>query len=129
MVEKEMIHKKIFEKMKRKALKSACRYKISAAGFNKKGECVIITHNKHKFPSKEPRYGRISGYGIHAEEEIFPHVLKKNIKTIIIMRVNRHGNLLPIDPCDSCKKTSEKLGVNIISIFPGEKSETFNEDD
>ena len=110
------------QKMTKKALKSACRYKISAAGFNKKGECVIVTHNKHKVPGREPLQGRLPGYGIHAEEEIFVCAQRKNIKTIIIMRVNKHGDMLPIDPCDSCQKTAEKLGINIISLMPGEEN-------
>ena len=123
-----MVHEDIIQKMIKKALKSSCRYKIAAAGLNKKGECVMVTHNKHNFPSKEPRFGRITGYGIHAEEEIFPCVLKKNIKTIVILRVNRHGKFLPIDPCDSCKKTAEKLGVNIVSLMSGEEDGTRRED-
>ena len=95
--------------MKSKANQSISKFKISAFGINHKGEIVIKTTN-HPFLNKY-------GGGCHAEEKIFPHVAEKNIKTLILCRVGKKENLLPIDPCSSCKKTAKKLGIKIISIY------------
>ena len=35
------------------------------------------------------------------------------IHKIVIIRVDRAGNLLPIEPCSACKKLAERLGITI----------------
>lgn len=98
----------MIERMRKKAGKTICRSKVSALGFNHSGKLVIQTNNS-------PRFCRYGG-GIHAEEKIFLKAKRKRIKTILICRVSKTGNLLPIDPCPKCTKLAEKLGIKIISV-------------
>ena len=89
----------------KKALQSACHYKISAIGLNKDGDVIAKSMNKHRFSQK--------GGGIHAEMQLMK---KPGIKTIYICRVNNNGKLLPIDPCDMCKEKANELNIKILSI-------------
>jgi hypothetical protein len=57
-----------------KASQSNCRYKISAIGFNHKGEMICSSFNKKRFYRK--------GGGIHAEMELMSDY-GKYLKTII----------------------------------------------
>ena len=102
------ITKQIIQMMKRKAEKTPCRTKISALGFNFRGELIARSNNS-------PRFSRAGG-GIHAEEKLFKLAKRRGIRTILICRISRTGNLLPIDPCDNCRSTAEKLGIKIISV-------------
>jgi tRNA(Arg) A34 adenosine deaminase TadA len=96
----------IFRAIK-KASYSACRHKVSAIGFNGKGEMIYSSFNKRRFNRK--------GGNFHAEMNVM-RVAGKALKTIIICRVNNHGNLLPIDPCKVCAEKAKELGVKIITI-------------
>lgn len=92
---------------KKRALKSSCGYKIAALGFNKKLELVCSYTNK-------PRFYREGG-GLHAEMNLMrkhPH----SIKTILICRVGKNGNFLPIHPCKICKKKANDLNIKIITV-------------
>lgn len=102
------IKKQIIDILKKKAKDTPCKFKVSAIGFNTKGEIVIKTSNR-------PRFSRFGG-GIHAETKIFKLAKRKNIKTILICRVGKTGNILPIDPCNRCKTIADKLGIKIISV-------------
>lgn len=98
---------KKIEKGLKKAKKSICRFKISAIGMNKKGEVIYISSNKPRFVRK---YG-----GIHAEEE----VIKKagpSLYKIYIIRVNKNGDKLPIEPCKKCRNLAKKYNIKIKSI-------------
>ena len=92
-----------------KALQSPCEQKISALGFNKRGELVSTASNTLRFPRK--------GGGIHAEVAIMRDAKKKGITTILICRVNPSRGLLPIEPCEHCAKLAKKLNIRIISIM------------
>jgi len=96
----------IIKRAKRKAKTSACRYSVSALGFNHKGELIRTATNR-------PRFTRYGG-GVHAEMEIMRTT--KNVKTIIICRVGASGELRPIDPCKRCRAKAEELGVQIVTI-------------
>ena len=93
---------------KNKARQSLCRNRVSALGFNKNGDCVIKTFNKHRFERK--------GGGIHAEMQIMQQARKKGIVHIIICRVGRNGDLLPIEPCKKCQQIADKLEITISSV-------------
>jgi cytidine deaminase len=103
-----MKYKNFIKKAKREALKSNCRYKISALGFNNKGELIYSSFNKLRFM----RFGG----GSHAEMNV---MLKagSGLKTIMICRVNRCGKMLPIDPCAICRLKANKLSIKIITIY------------
>lgn len=92
----------------KKAQQSPCRYKISAIGLNKKDEIIIKSMCK-------PRFSRKGG-GVHAEMEV---MLKggKAVKKILLFRTNLSGDLLPIEPCETCRTKAMELGVKIIPIF------------
>jgi hypothetical protein len=91
----------------KKASQSSCTYKISAMGFNKKGDYVGSAINKKK------KCGH--GLGLHAEIELIKKY-NKRISTILICRVNNKGKLLPIDSCVTCKKICEKLNIKLITV-------------
>jgi cytidine deaminase len=92
----------------KKACQSQCKFKISALGFNRKGELVSSAFNISRALRK--------GGGFHAEQLVMMEAHKKGIKTILICRVNPNGILLPIEPCMKCRKMAEKLGIKIISV-------------
>jgi|GEM_PF-1906653 len=97
----------IINQLTAKAHKSDCKYKISAIGFDKKGELVGITNNTHRFIGK--------GRGLHAEMRLMKHY-GNNLKTIIICRVGRSGLMRPIEPCETCARIAAKLGIKIHTI-------------
>lgn len=97
---------------KEKAKQSSCSYRISALGFNKNGDCVAKTFNRHRFNRK--------GGSDHAEMQIMRQARKKGIVHILICRVGKSGNLLPIEPCDFCRTKAEELGITISSVPPEE---------
>lgn len=94
--------------MAKKAKESISKFRISAFGFNAKGECVAKASNSPRFVRK--------GGGIHAEMRIMREALRKNIKTIVICRVGRSGNFLQIEPCETCRKKADELGIKILSL-------------
>lgn len=103
-----------------KASHSPCTYKVSAIAFDKKGNILGHTTNKHsKWDVLDYGEGR-AGTAIHAERSLIERY-SNHIKTILICRVGRSGEILPIDPCPACRKAAAKYGIKIISVFPGEK--------
>ncbi len=92
----------------RKAKKSLCSHRVSAIGLNKKGEIIGKTFNS---PWLDKRRGNS-----HAEMALMKRYSKRGLKTIIITRVNKSGELLPIDPCDVCARTARELGIKIKTI-------------
>jgi cytidine deaminase len=92
---------------KNKALQSMCNYKVSAIGFNHKGEILCSSFNISRFVRK--------GGGLHAEMNIMrKHT--KSVKTILIARVNHKGKFLPIHPCNACKNKADELNIKIVTI-------------
>lgn len=106
-----MINKAIVKKLVDKAEQTTTCYRISAIAFNKKGEILGSATNSFKMD------GRIAGKGsgIHAERRLISRY-KNNIHTIIICRIGLGGDILPIDPCEVCKKVASKMGIKIISV-------------
>ena len=98
----------IVERARKKATQSICRTKVSALGFNANGDMVFTATNR-------PRFSREGG-GIHAERVIMAHARKYGITSILIARVNRSGDLLPIDPCDTCQTIANDLGIKIYTV-------------
>ena len=98
----------IIKRSIKKAKQSPSTFRISALGFNKNGDCVISKTNK-------PRFNRFGG-GYHAEREIMKVANKMGIVRILICRVGRGGDLLPIEPCNVCQSIADKLGIKIDTI-------------
>ncbi len=91
---------------KNKALQSSCRYKVAAIGLNRKGDVIVTAVNKPLF--------RAHHGGQHAEMEVIRK--RKGVASIILCRVNKSGELLPIDPCEKCRDACNKLGIKIYSL-------------
>ncbi|HUW47327.1 MAG TPA: hypothetical protein VMW36_01110 [Patescibacteria group bacterium] len=90
-----------------KAEQSSGKFKVSAIGLDKNGNVVARAFNRARFS----RYGG----GVHAEIM----ALRKGgnrIVTMIICRVGKGGDILPIDPCESCKKVLDKKGIKIMTV-------------
>jgi cytidine deaminase len=90
----------------KKAVKSSCHQKVSAIGINWKGDVIMTANNS-------PRFSRLGG-GRHAEMKIMAK--RPTVKTIIICRTNREGDIRPIDPCVACKRKADELGIRILTV-------------
>ena len=101
------ISKQLTNRMIKKASQSICSFQLCAFGFNRNGDCVASASNRPRFPHK--------GGGWHAERQIM-ELKSKGIVKILICRINPAGKMLPIDPCETCQKIADKLGIKIISI-------------
>ena len=102
-----MTEKQILKIAVKKASQSRCRYKVSAVGFNRKGDKLYAATNRARFSRKRG--------GVHAEMEV---MLKSgpSLCTIFICRVNDKGDMLPIHPCGMCREKAAELGVKIVSL-------------
>jgi len=104
-------NKAILELLINKAEQTTTSYRISAIAFNKKGEILGATTNSFKMDGRPAG----KGCGIHAERRLIARY-KNNIKTIIICRIGLGGDIRPIEPCITCKKIADKMGIKIISV-------------
>jgi len=90
-------------RMIRAALRvTSCRYRVAAAGIDYRGRIIGIAVNSPRLPMR----------GYHAEEVLMRR-LPRSLTRIVIVRVGSCGELLPIDPCATCARIAEKLGVTI----------------
>jgi len=97
-------------RLKKKASQSRSKYRISAMGFDKRGEFVAQAFNGL------PQDGVIGpGSGRHAEA-ILMAKYGDLLKTIVISRIGHSGEWRPIEPCQNCQKLASKLGVKLITI-------------
>ncbi len=101
----------ILKRLGKKAAQSKSKYRISAMGFDYRGEFVAQAFNgvpPDGIDGKE-------GSGIHAEAKLMRKygVL---LKTIVISRIGHGGDWRPIEPCEKCRKLAEKLGVKLVTI-------------
>lgn len=95
--------------IRKKAKQSTCRFKVAAFGLNRNGDIV----SKH---TNYPRFYRKGG-GIHAEMAVMREARKKGVVSILLCRVGQgQGELRPIDPCPTCQKKADELGIKIYSI-------------
>lgn len=97
----------VAERLRKKAGQSICTYKVSAIGFNRKGDYIGHSINVSRFMRQ--------GGGKHAEMRLLQRYGNK-ISTIFIARFGKSGNFLPINACQCCQKVADKLGVRIVSV-------------
>lgn len=97
----------IKDKLIKTAIKSPCRFKVSAVAFSKKGNILGWSYCKHNL-------GKSCG-AIHAERELMSR-FGSRIQNIIITRTNKSGDVLPIKPCDVCQKVADKMGISIKTV-------------
>jgi len=79
-----------------------CRYRVVAVGVDYRSRVIGLATN---MPRLERR-------GWHAEERLI-HRSPRSLRTVLIARVGADGELLPIDPCEHCRKLADKYGVRI----------------
>lgn len=104
--------------LKEKAAHSPCTYRVSGVAFDAKGDVLGHATNSHaQWNVLDYGSGR-AGTAKHAERILLARY-RDLIKTIVICRIGRSGNILPIDPCPTCKKAAAKYGVKIVSLMPG----------
>lgn len=104
--------------LKEKATHSPCTYRISGIAFTKKGNILgycTNNHSKWQVLEKTP-IGR-AGTAEHCEKRLIQK-FGRRIHSIVICRIGRSGNILPIDPCKSCQKIANKYGIEIKTIQP-----------
>ena len=109
----------IIDLLQEKATHSPCTYKISAIALDKKGDIlghVTNSHSKNWNVLEKDGIGR-EGTARHAERILFERY-KDLVKTVIICRIGRAGDLRPIDPCKTCQKVAAKYGAKIVSVMP-----------
>lgn len=93
-------------RMIRAALKvTECRYRVAAAGIDHRNRIIGIKVNSPKHVMR----------GDHAEERLMRE-MPRSLKRIVIIRVNSKGEMLPIDPCVTCARIADKLGVTIEKV-------------
>jgi cytidine deaminase len=97
----------ILDRLIKKASTSPCRFRIAAIGLDYRGRVIISRTNS-------PRFVRHGG-GTHAEMSVMISA-PRSLRTIIIVRVNRRGELRPIDPCATCARKAEELGIQIRTL-------------
>ncbi|HEY0088213.1 MAG TPA: hypothetical protein VGB37_05180 [Candidatus Lokiarchaeia archaeon] len=102
------VSKVLIDRLKRKAAKSLCKFRVAALGFNVSNICVATSTNLSLFRHK--------GGGKHAEEVLFEQAKRKGITKILICRIGSGGTLLPIDPCERCSKKAKKLRIVIETV-------------
>ena len=88
----------------KKGKKSICRFSVVAVGINKRGTVISIKTNR-------PRFSKKSG-GIHAEMGVMIEC-PKSLCRILIARINKKGEFLPIDPCSTCLRKAKDLNIKI----------------
>jgi cytidine deaminase len=106
-----MINKTLINRLVNKAEQTTTCYRVSAIAFNKKGELLGTTTNSFKMDGRPAG----KGSGIHAERRLISRY-KNNISTIIICRIGNGGDILPIHPCETCRKVANKMGIKIVSV-------------
>jgi len=100
-----------------KALKKAKKQpkiltqRVIALGFNNKGDYIGMRSNSF---GDIKAIGLGKGKGKHAERELIKRYGMK-IRKIVIIRSAKDGSLLPIHPCETCKKVIDKLGIKVES--------------
>lgn len=118
MAKKVKVSTAIESLLKEKAECSPCTYRISGIAFSKKGNILgycTNSHSKWQVLDKSP-IGR-AGTAEHCEKRLIEKYGRR-IHTIVICRVGRSGNILPIDPCKSCSKLAAKYDITIKTIKP-----------
>ena len=99
--------KQWIEIARNKAKQSSARFQISAVGFDRRGKYLGTAFNYSRFNRH--------GGGVHAEMALL-HKFGPKIKTILICRVGKAGELRPIDPCIRCKKVLDKMKIKIMTV-------------
>ena len=95
--------------------------KNGAIGLEEEVGHVTNSHSKNWNVLDKCGKGR-QGTAQHAERRLLARY-GELVKTIVICRIGRSGELRPINPCKTCLKAAAKYGAKIISVLPGQDDE------
>lgn len=79
------------------------RHRVIAAGLDHLGTVISIATNLPRLPSRS----------WHAEERVIMSTPKYVLARILLLRINKRGESLPIDPCKGCERLARKRGIKI----------------
>lgn len=92
----------LLDRIVRAGLRVKCRFRVVAVGFDHRRRIIGIATNSFYLPAR----------GRHAEERLI-HRCPKSLTRIVIARIGAQGMLLPIDPCERCRRAADKAGIRI----------------
>lgn len=107
----ENIPTQLTKRMVKKGISVTNTYKVVCAAFNHHGELLGIVSNTFRNDNVKP--ARFAGY--HAEMRAI-HRWGLAIKSMIIMRIGRSGDILPIDCCPKCESVLNKLEIKVFKV-------------
>lgn len=95
------------------------RFKVAALLFDRKDNLLSIATNSYiKTHPMQKQYAARLGNDkkafLHAEIAALLKLKKKKAYKVLLVRVNKHGDPLPIDPCPVCTLALKEHGVKII---------------
>jgi deoxycytidylate deaminase len=82
-----------------------CRHRVVACGLDNNNNIISLATNTPRLQSR----------GYHAEERVI-FSSPKSLRKILIIRVNKKGDLLPIHPCNNCFELAVKRNIDIIPV-------------
>lgn len=82
-----------------------CQHRVVAAGIDFRGRIIGLATNRP----------RLQNRGWHAEEWLL-YRSPRSLSRILLVRVNKVGELLPIEPCAHCAKLANRRGVVIEAL-------------
>ena len=95
----------------RKATHSPSHIRMAGVAFNKKGEILGIMSNG--FRAEQIKPAKYSGN--HVEKKLIQRY-GNLISKIVLLRIGRGGDILPIDPCEKCQKLLDKYGIKVMTV-------------
>ena len=98
----------LLERMRKKALKSRSKFLICAVAFSKKNSILGINFSR---PSSNRHC-----LANHAETGLILSIGGNKIDRILVCRVGRQGNCLPIDPCKGCQNIADRFKIKIETV-------------
>ena len=84
---------------------------MAGVAFNKKGEILGIVSNGLRADNVKP--GKYCGD--HVEKKLIARY-GTLVSRIVLMRIGRGGAILPIEPCEKCRKLLEKYGISVSTV-------------
>jgi len=107
----DTISPQLTTRMIKKGISVINTYKVVCAAFNHHGDLLGIVSNTFRNDNVKP--ARFAGY--HAEMRAL-HRWGTAIKSLVLMRTGRSGDILPIDCCPKCEAVLNKLEIKVFKI-------------
>jgi deoxycytidylate deaminase len=96
------------------AKQSEAKFRHAALCLNKQGHIVATGTNSRKTHPVQAEYAKRTGkhnkVNLHAEIAALVKA-REDVETIVVCRINKHGDLRNSKPCPVCKLALEEAGV------------------